>query len=129
MPQVRQAARQAHIEAEIMRFPMQFNSLVCDMGTTRSSGQKQRILLARALYRTPRIVILDEGTAHIDPEREAQIRTMLRALPITRIIVAYCQAMAEIADRVLRLENGQLVAQSAPTEHARLPATNATMMQ
>ena len=111
MPRVRDAARAAQIEAEVMRFPMQFNSLVGDMGTSLSSGQKQRILLARALYRNPRVLILDEGTAHIDPEREADIRAMLAGLSMTRIIVAHNPAMAEIADRVLRMAGGALQAQ------------------
>ena len=55
------------------------------------------------------MLILDEGTANIDPKREAAIRAMIRALPMTRIIVAHSGAMAEIADRVMRMEDGQLV--------------------
>jgi ATP-binding cassette subfamily B protein RaxB len=110
MDRVKSAAKSAGIDAEIMRFPMQYNSLVGDMGTSLSSGQKQRILIARALYRRPRILILDEGTAHIDPTREAEIRAMLRALQATKIIVAHNPAMAEIADRVLHMHAGTLTA-------------------
>jgi ATP-binding cassette subfamily B protein RaxB len=109
LPRIREAAAAVGIDAEIMRFPMQFNSLVGDMGSSLSSGQKQRVLLARALYRAPRVLILDEGTAHLDPEREAAIRTMLAGLTMTRIIVAHSPAMADIADRVLRMEGGRLV--------------------
>ena len=106
---IRAAALSVGIDGEIMRFRMQYNSLVGDMGSALSSGQKQRVLLARALYRRPRVLILDEGTAHLDPAREAAIRTMLAGLAMTRIIVAHSPAMAEIADRVLRMEGGRLV--------------------
>lgn len=118
MERVRQVARSCEIDAEIMRFPMQYNSLVGDMGTTLSSGQKQRVLIARALYRHPRVLILDEGTAHIDPAREAAIRAMLRALPITRIVVAHNPAMAEIADRVLHMSGGQFAIQQCAVRAA-----------
>ena len=114
MARVREVSVLCGIDAEVMRFPMQYNSLVGDMGSALSSGQKQRVLLARALYRRPRMLILDEGTAHLDPEREASIRAMLRGLPITRVIVAHSEPMAEIADRVFRMANGKLVEREAP---------------
>jgi ATP-binding cassette, subfamily B, bacterial CvaB/MchF/RaxB len=114
MDRVRECARAALIHDEIMRFPMQYHSLVGDMGTSLSSGQKQRVLMARALYRRPRILILDEGTAHLDPQREAGVREMLRALPITRIIVAHSPAMAELGDRVLEMQDGRLLATEQP---------------
>ena len=59
-------AQLAGIHKEIMAMPMTYNSLVGDMGSSLSGGQKQRLLLARALYRRPRILFLDEGTAHLD---------------------------------------------------------------
>jgi len=106
MDRVRACAREAAVDDEIMRFPMQFNSLVGDMGTSLSSGQKQRVLIARALYRKPRILVMDEGTAHLDPVRNQQIQAMLKEMTITRLVVAHSPAMAATADRVLTLRDG-----------------------
>jgi ATP-binding cassette subfamily B protein RaxB len=108
MERVRHCARAALIEDEILRFPMQFNSLVGDMGTTLSSGQKQRVLIARALYRKPKILVMDECTAHLDPAREALVNQLIRSLPITRLIVAHSPALMRQADRVLELRDGML---------------------
>jgi ATP-binding cassette subfamily B protein RaxB len=108
MVRVRQCAEACLVHDEIMRFPMQYHSLVGDMGTSLSSGQKQRVMLARALYRKPNILILDEGTAHLDPKLESAIREMLRGLPMTRVVVAHSQAMASLGDRVLVMEGGRL---------------------
>lgn len=60
------------------------------------------------MYRQPRILVMDEGTAHLDPEREARVREMLRGLTCTRVIVAHSQTMATIADRVLVMREGRL---------------------
>lgn len=105
---VRLSAQLAAIDAEILAFPMQYNSLVGDMGTTLSSGQKQRVMIARALYRDPKILVLEEGTAHLDQACEVQIHNVLRGLPITRIVVAHGTAMMRAADRLLLLQDGHL---------------------
>ena len=108
MDWVRACAKAAMINDEIMRFPMQFSSLVGDMGTSLSSGQKQRVLIARALYRRPRVLVLDEGTAHLDPDRDRQIQAMLKEMTITRLVVAHSPAMAAVADRAFVLRDGRL---------------------
>lgn len=109
MERVYKAARQARVEDEILAMPMQYRSLIGDMGSTLSGGQKQRVLLARALYRDPTVLILDEGTANLDVETERLLGDLIRNLPITRIIVAHRPALLALADRVLRLEGGRLV--------------------
>jgi ATP-binding cassette subfamily B protein RaxB len=86
-------ARLAGIDDEIMAMPMTYNSLVGDMGSSLSGGQKQRVLLARALYRQPRILFLDEGTAHLDLDNERHINEGLNALGMTRIAVAHRPAI------------------------------------
>ncbi len=114
MDRVRDCARAAFVEAEIMRFPMQFNSLVGDMGTSLSSGQKQRVLIARAWYRGARMLVLDEGTAHLDQTTAEAIHATLRAQSITRIVVAHSPAMAAAADRVFVLRDGSLAELQRP---------------
>jgi ATP-binding cassette subfamily B protein RaxB len=96
-----ECAAQAHIHDEIVAMPMAYSTLIGDMGSSLSGGQKQRVLLARALYRKPKIIILDEGTAHLDMDNEQRINESLRSLALTRISVAHRPAMMAGADRVL----------------------------
>jgi ATP-binding cassette subfamily B protein RaxB len=96
-------AKLAGMHAEIMAMPMTYNSLIGDMGSSLSGGQKQRILLARALYRNPRMLFLDEGTAHLDVQTERVVSENLRQLNITRISVAHRPDIASGADRTIRV--------------------------
>jgi ATP-binding cassette subfamily B protein RaxB len=93
----------AGIHEEIMRMPMTYNTLIGDMGSSLSSGQKQRVLLARALYRRPKILCLDEGTAHLDVEKEREINTNLRGLMMTRVSVAHRPDITTGADNVFQM--------------------------
>ena len=101
-------AQLACIHEDIMQMPMQYHSLVGDMGSSLSGGQKQRLLLARALYQEPDILFLDEASSHLDMENEAQINHHLKSLNMTRIIVAHRPQSIAMADKVYRLENGNL---------------------
>jgi ATP-binding cassette subfamily B protein RaxB len=96
-------AQLAGIHSEIMALPMTYNSLVGDMGSSLSGGQKQRLLLARALYRKPRILFLDEGTAHLDLENERYINQSLTRLKMTRVSVAHRPDISTGADRIIRI--------------------------
>ena len=119
---IEQCARIAAVHAEIAAMPMAYNTLVGDMGAALSGGQKQRILLARALYKQPRILVLDEATSHLDVARERAINEAIRALRITRVIIAHRPETIASADRVIRLGPGAV--QSLGTVPSRPASDN-----
>jgi ATP-binding cassette, subfamily B, bacterial CvaB/MchF/RaxB len=100
MARVQDAAVAAQVHEDIARMPMQYLTLVGDMGSTLSGGQRQRVLLARALYRRPKVLVLDEGTANLDEHNEELIANLIEAMPITRIVVAHRPALIRRASRV-----------------------------
>jgi ATP-binding cassette subfamily B protein RaxB len=100
---LRECARMAAIDADIAAFPMGYGTLVGDMGTVLSGGQRQRVLLARALYRRPRILFVDEGTSSLDLAREQEINAHLKAMTMTRIVIAHRRDTIAAADRILEL--------------------------
>lgn len=104
---VRIAAGHAHVLDEILDMPMGFRTVVGDLGASLSAGQKQRILLARALYRQPKVLVLDEGTANLDQASEVMIGDTIRRMSITRIIVSHRPLLLDLADRVLIMEGGR----------------------
>jgi ATP-binding cassette subfamily B protein RaxB len=100
---MRECARLAAIDEEISRFPMGYNTLVGEVGTGLSGGQVQRVMLARALYRRPRILFMDEGTSSLDTETERVVNRNLKAMDITRLIIAHRKDTIDAADRILEL--------------------------
>jgi len=103
LDRIEACARQAAVHDDIAAMPMRYETPVGDMGTVFSGGQKQRLLLARALYRQPRILFLDEATSHLDVAREHSVNEAVRALNLTRIIVAHRPETIASADRVIDL--------------------------
>jgi ATP-binding cassette subfamily B protein RaxB len=106
MDRVVEAARLACIHDEIEKMPLQYDTLVGDMGSVLSGGQKQRVLLARALYGRPRILFIDEGTAHLDPVLEAEVVRSLDGLGITRIVIAHRPQAIQTAERLVAVAGG-----------------------
>ncbi|PBI80237.1 peptidase domain-containing ABC transporter [Rahnella victoriana] len=101
--QVEKAARVAQIHGDIMAMPMGYNSMVGDMGSSLSGGQVQRVILARALYRQPRVLILDEATSHLDVARESAINDAIKHMNITRIMIAHRPETILSADRIIQI--------------------------
>jgi ATP-binding cassette subfamily B protein RaxB len=83
------AARTAAIHEDVLKMPMGYETLVGDMGSSLSGGQQQRILIARALYREPKILMLDEATSSLDAGREHHIKAAVSRLSVTRIVVTH----------------------------------------
>jgi len=108
-----EAMKAAAIDEDVAAMPMRELTLVGDMGSTLSGGQKQRILLARALYRQPKLLVMDEGTAHLDAGHERKVNAAISALGITRIVVAHRRETLAAAERVLILDGGRIVSPAA----------------
>jgi ATP-binding cassette, subfamily B, bacterial CvaB/MchF/RaxB len=104
---IQSAAKAASVHTEIVAMPMAYESLVGDMGSTLSGGQKQRILVARAIYRQPRIIVLDEATSHLDIENECSINRAILDMNATRIVLAHRKETIDAMDRVIRLRGGR----------------------
>ncbi|MDP8994794.1 MAG: peptidase domain-containing ABC transporter [Pseudomonadota bacterium] len=113
-----EALRAAAIAEDVEAMPMCHLTLVGDMGSTLSGGQIQRILLARALYRRPRLLLMDEGTAHLDAEHEKKVNEAIAAMGVTRIVVAHRSETLACAERVVVLRDGRAVPAEAAAPRA-----------
>jgi ATP-binding cassette, subfamily B, bacterial CvaB/MchF/RaxB len=82
---------------------MGYHTPIGDMGSTLSAGQKQRVLIARALYRKPRILLLDESTSDLDVNTELQINRNLSELDLHRIYIAHRPQTIQFGERVVEL--------------------------
>ena len=121
---IQQCAQMAAIASDITAMPMAYNTLVGDMGTVLSGGQKQRILLARALYKRPKILFLDEATSHLDIAREQEVNASIKSLNMTRIIVAHRPETIATASRVIILAGGKVVKDTSAPQATAQPETN-----
>ena len=122
-PWVEACAGMAAIHTDISAMPMGYDTLVGNMGTVLSGGQKQRVLLARALYKRPRILLLDEATSHLDIAREREVNVAVEALKITRVIVAHRPETIATATRVIALVDGQAHEVALPQVDRHLPVS------
>jgi ATP-binding cassette subfamily B protein len=129
---VRRALTLAQAQGFVDRLPEGFDSPLGERGTTLSGGQRQRLTLARALAGSPRVLVLDDATSAVDPRVEAAILRGLRRAqastvdgeaPPTVLVVAYRRATIALADEVVFLDHGGVVARG-PHEHllATVPA-------
>ena len=118
-----EACKLAQADEFITQFPDGYDTYIEQGGTNVSGGQKQRLCIARALLKKPKILILDDSTSAVDTKTDALIRKAFREyLPdTTKIIVAQRVASVEDADRILIMDGGQIVAIG---NHAQLLASN-----
>lgn len=103
MDWVIECTKKACIYDEILEMPMKFNTYVGDMGCSLSGGQVQRVLLARALYKRPRVLFLDESSSFLDFDTEVKINHELKSLDMTRVVVAHRKETINMADRIVNL--------------------------
>ncbi|WP_394004736.1 peptidase domain-containing ABC transporter [Luteimonas sp. WGS1318] len=108
------AAANAAVHDDINVMPMGYHGLIGDMGSSLSGGQKQRVILARALYRMPKLLFLDEATSHLDVMKERLVNDAVKQMKLTKVIVAHRPETINSVDRVLLMEQGRIVQEVRP---------------
>jgi subfamily B ATP-binding cassette protein MsbA len=116
--EVELAATRAFASTFIEKFPQKYDQEVGERGVKLSVGQKQRIAIARAMLRNPRILILDEPTSALDPETESHITKSLEELMQgrTTFIIAHRLSTVRKADRIIVLEDGKIAQEGSHSE-------------
>jgi ATP-binding cassette subfamily B protein RaxB len=102
-----EAAKAARIHEDIISLPMSYHTPVGDMGSVLSGGQKQRVMLARAFYRQPSVLFLDEATAHLDSKTEMEVGEAMQSLRCTRVVIAHRPQTIQRADRLFAVTGGR----------------------
>jgi ATP-binding cassette subfamily B protein RaxB len=120
---INESTKLASIDSDIENMVMGYNTIIGDMGTTLSGGQVQRILLARAFYRNPKILVLDEATSHLDMLNEKAIVEGLDASNITKIVIAHRKETIESADVIVKMKDGRV---ESVLENSRLNCSKAS---
>ncbi len=103
------AAKMAGLEDDIKQMPMGMHTMVMEGASTVSGGQRQRLMIARAIVSRPRILIFDEATAALDNRTQAIVNESLRKLNSTRVVVAHRLSTIQDADRIYVVDRGEIV--------------------
>jgi ATP-binding cassette subfamily B protein len=116
--EVAAAARAAELDAYITSLPAGYDTVLGERGVRMSGGQRQRMAIARALLRDPRLLLLDEATSALDARTEREILDTLARLEQgrTTLIVTHRLSLAATAERIFVLDDGQLVEQGTHTD-------------
>jgi ABC-type bacteriocin/lantibiotic exporter with double-glycine peptidase domain len=126
---VHEAARLAGIEPDIAAMPMQYETILGPAGEGLSGGQRQRLALARALLGRPAILVLDEATSHLDTPTEALVEQNLRAIGVTRIVIAHRLSTVQDADMIIVMAAGRIIEQGTHRDLVDLGGEYARMVQ
>jgi ATP-binding cassette, subfamily B, bacterial CvaB/MchF/RaxB len=113
------------VHGDIVKMPMGYHTLVGDLGSGLSGGQKQRVLLARALYKQPRVLALDEATSHLDLSNERAVTQALAQMRLTRLVIAHRPETIAGAQRVVQVKDGRVVEVARAVEESAEPAAGA----
>ena len=116
-----EAARMAGLDEDIKRMPMGMLTLVSEEGGTFSGGQRQRLLIARALAHKPRIVFFDEATSALDNATQEIVSRSLDNLNATRVVIAHRLSTIVNADRIYVLQGGRVVQSGTYSELIQRP--------
>jgi ABC-type bacteriocin/lantibiotic exporter with double-glycine peptidase domain len=119
LPAVARAAMLADIHEEIVRMPMGYDTPLLDGGSGLSAGQRQRVLLARALVHEPTVLVLDEATSHLDADAERRILRTVMTLPCTRVLISHRLSTTSQADLVIVLDDGRVIETGTPADLLR----------
>ena len=115
--EIMEACKSAAIHDEIMEFPKGYHSQVGERGVKLSGGQLQRIAIARAILKNPKIILLDEATSAVDTETEAKIQALEKlAKDRTTFVVAHRLSTVNNADLILVVEKGEILEQGSPVD-------------
>ncbi|MEL6134193.1 MAG: ATP-binding cassette domain-containing protein, partial [Bacteroidota bacterium] len=104
-----EAATMAGLEEDIAQMPMGMHTVISEGASTFSGGQKQRLMIARAIVNKPRILFMDEATSALDNRTQSIVSESLDKLQATRIVIAHRLSTVINADRIFVMEDGEIV--------------------
>jgi ABC-type bacteriocin/lantibiotic exporter with double-glycine peptidase domain len=129
MEQAWDAARAAGLAEDIESMPMGMHTVIAEGGGNISGGQRQRLLIARALVRNPSVIVFDEATSALDNRTQAIVTASLNHLQVTRILVAHRLSTIRQANRIYVIETGRVVQQGSYDELVAQAGLFASLVQ